>query len=103
MGQLRSQHNPRTAAGPGGNTKRHFASPSAWERGPSQQYSGCEAPQYLGDYDQAVEEEAIFDRCRRCCSDRDEEVHRVLLEKVLSKQAGIATAAEVTRSFGVVR
>ncbi|HEX4144688.1 MAG TPA: isochorismatase family cysteine hydrolase [Pirellulales bacterium] len=38
-----------------------------------------------------------------CCSDRDEEVHRVLLEKVLSKQATVATAAEVKRALGVVR
>ena len=35
-----------------------------------------------------------------CCSDRDEEVHRVLLEKVLAKQASVATAAEVARAFG---
>ena len=37
-----------------------------------------------------------------CCSDRDEEVHRVLVEKVLSKQASVATAAEVARAFGIV-
>lgn len=30
-----------------------------------------------------------------CCSDPDEEVHRVLLEKVLSKQASVVTSAEV--------
>jgi nicotinamidase-related amidase len=38
-----------------------------------------------------------------CCSDRDEEVHRVLLEKVLAKQASVATAADVTRAFGAAR
>jgi nicotinamidase-related amidase len=35
-----------------------------------------------------------------CCSDPDAEVHRVLLEKVLSKQADVVTAADVTRGFG---
>ena len=37
-----------------------------------------------------------------CCSDRDEEVHRVLVEKVLAKQASVATAAEVARAIGSV-
>jgi nicotinamidase-related amidase len=35
-----------------------------------------------------------------CCSDRDEEVHRVLVEKVLSKQARVATATDVAKAFG---
>jgi nicotinamidase-related amidase len=35
-----------------------------------------------------------------CCSDRDEEVHRLLIDKVLSKQAALATGAEVTKAFG---
>lgn len=35
-----------------------------------------------------------------CCSDRDEEVHRVLIDKVLSKQASVATASEAARAFG---
>ena len=38
-----------------------------------------------------------------CCSDRDEEVHRVLMDKVLAKQASVATAAEVTRALGIAR
>ncbi len=35
-----------------------------------------------------------------CCSDRDEELHRVLMDKVLSKQAAVVTAAEAARAFG---
>jgi nicotinamidase-related amidase len=31
-----------------------------------------------------------------CCSDRDPEVHRVLLEKVFARQTTVTTAAEVT-------
>jgi nicotinamidase-related amidase len=31
---------------------------------------------------------------RDCCADRDDEVHRVLLDKVLARQATIVTAAE---------
>ena len=38
-----------------------------------------------------------------CCSDPDAELDRVLMEKILAKQATVATAAEVTRAFGVKR
>lgn len=31
---------------------------------------------------------------RDCCADRDDEVHRVLLDKVLARQAAVVTAAE---------
>jgi nicotinamidase-related amidase len=34
-----------------------------------------------------------------CCADRDEEVHRVLLEKVLVRQATVVSAGEVTAAF----
>jgi nicotinamidase-related amidase len=36
-----------------------------------------------------------------CCSDGDEEAHRVLLEKVFPRQATITTAAGVARAIGV--
>jgi nicotinamidase-related amidase len=32
---------------------------------------------------------------RDCCSDRDEEVHRVLMEKVFPRQAAVVTAADL--------
>ena len=35
-----------------------------------------------------------------CCSDGDEEVHRVLLEKVFSRQATITTAAGLAQAIG---
>ena len=35
-----------------------------------------------------------------CCSDKDEEVHRVLLERVFPRQAHVATAAEVIKALG---
>jgi nicotinamidase-related amidase len=35
-----------------------------------------------------------------CCSDRDEEVHRVLLDKVFPQQATITTAAGLARAIG---
>jgi nicotinamidase-related amidase len=35
-----------------------------------------------------------------CCSDRDEEVHRVLLDKVFPRQATITTAAGLARAIG---
>jgi isochorismate hydrolase len=35
-----------------------------------------------------------------CCSDRDEETHRVLLEKVFPRQATITTAAGLTQAIG---
>ena len=38
-----------------------------------------------------------------CCSDRDEEVHRVLLEKVFPWQATIATAAGLEQAIGARR
>jgi nicotinamidase-related amidase len=38
-----------------------------------------------------------------CCSDGDEEVHRVLLEKVFPRQATITTAAGVAQAIGVGR
>lgn len=34
-----------------------------------------------------------------CCADRDPEVHRVLLEKVLARQTTVTTAAEVLQSL----
>jgi nicotinamidase-related amidase len=34
-----------------------------------------------------------------CCSDRDAEVHRVLLEKVFSRQAKVVTSEELLSSF----
>jgi nicotinamidase-related amidase len=34
---------------------------------------------------------------RDCCSDRDEEVHRVLVEKVFPRQASVVTADDVLR------
>jgi nicotinamidase-related amidase len=34
---------------------------------------------------------------RDCCSDRDEEVHRVLMEKVFPRQAAVVTAADLCR------
>jgi nicotinamidase-related amidase len=34
-----------------------------------------------------------------CCSDPDEEVHRVLMEKIFGKQASVVTVAEITRAF----
>jgi nicotinamidase-related amidase len=36
-----------------------------------------------------------------CCSDADEEAHRVLLEKVFPRQATITTAAGVAQAIGV--
>jgi nicotinamidase-related amidase len=38
-----------------------------------------------------------------CCSDGDEEAHRVLLEKVFPRQATITTAAGVAQAIGAVR
>ena len=38
-----------------------------------------------------------------CCSDRDEETHRVLLEKVFPRQATITTAAELAQAIGAGR
>jgi nicotinamidase-related amidase len=35
-----------------------------------------------------------------CCSDRDGDVHRVLVEKVFLRQAAVVTAAEVVHAFG---
>jgi nicotinamidase-related amidase len=35
-----------------------------------------------------------------CCADRDEEVHRVLMEKVFPRQADILTAADVLATLG---
>jgi hypothetical protein len=35
-----------------------------------------------------------------CCSDRDPEVHRVLTEKVFSRQAKVITAAEFLAAMG---
>ena len=34
-----------------------------------------------------------------CCSDRDGEVHRVLLEKVFPRQAQVASAADIARAL----
>ncbi|HVY48194.1 MAG TPA: isochorismatase family cysteine hydrolase [Minicystis sp.] len=34
-----------------------------------------------------------------CCSDRDPEVHRVLLEKVFPRQAAVSTADDVAKAF----
>jgi nicotinamidase-related amidase len=38
-----------------------------------------------------------------CCSDADEETHRVLLEKVFPRQATITTAAGVAQAIGAGR
>jgi nicotinamidase-related amidase len=38
-----------------------------------------------------------------CCSDGDEEAHRVLLEKVFPRQATITTAAGVAQAIGAGR
>jgi nicotinamidase-related amidase len=38
-----------------------------------------------------------------CCSDRDEEVHRMLLERVFPRQATITTAAGLAQAIGVER
>jgi nicotinamidase-related amidase len=38
-----------------------------------------------------------------CCSDRDEEAHRVLLEKVFPRHATIATAAGLAQAIGAGR
>jgi nicotinamidase-related amidase len=38
-----------------------------------------------------------------CCSDGDEEAHRVLLEKVFPRQATITTAAELAQAIGAGR
>jgi nicotinamidase-related amidase len=38
-----------------------------------------------------------------CCSDGDEEAHRVLLEKIFPRQATITTAAGLARAIGVER
>ena len=38
-----------------------------------------------------------------CCSDRDEETHRVLLEKVFPRQATITTAAGLAQAIGAGR
>src|SRR6202035_87074 len=38
-----------------------------------------------------------------CCSDSDEETHRVLLEKVFPRQATITTAARLAQAIGVGR
>ena len=38
-----------------------------------------------------------------CCSDGDEEVHRVLLEKVFPRQATITTAAGLAQAMGAGR
>jgi len=35
-----------------------------------------------------------------CCADADEEVHRVLTEKVLARQAAVVTAGEVAAALG---
>lgn len=35
-----------------------------------------------------------------CCSDRDAEVHRVLVEKVFPRQAKVITAAEFIAALG---
>jgi len=35
-----------------------------------------------------------------CCSDRDAEVHRVLLEKIFPRQARVITAAEFAAAIG---
>lgn len=40
---------------------------------------------------------------RDCCSDRDDEAHRVLLEKVFPWQATITTAAELEQAIGAGR
>jgi hypothetical protein len=34
-----------------------------------------------------------------CCADADEEVHRVLTQKVFVRQATVASAAEVTEAL----
>ena len=36
---------------------------------------------------------------RDCCSDRDVEVHRVLMEKVFPRQAAVASADEITAAI----
>jgi nicotinamidase-related amidase len=36
---------------------------------------------------------------RDCCSDRDEEVHRVLMEKVFPRQAAVVTAEELRKAL----
>jgi nicotinamidase-related amidase len=38
-----------------------------------------------------------------CCSDRDEEAHRVLLERIFPRQATITTAAGLTQAIGAGR
>jgi hypothetical protein len=38
-----------------------------------------------------------------CCSDRDEETHRVLLEKVFPWQATVTTAAGLEQAIGARR
>ena len=35
-----------------------------------------------------------------CCADADEEVHRVLTEKILARQAAVTTADELTAALG---
>jgi nicotinamidase-related amidase len=37
-----------------------------------------------------------------CCADRDEEVHRVLIEKILVRQATVVSASDVTAAFAKV-
>jgi len=32
---------------------------------------------------------------RDCCSDKDQEVHRILMDKVFTRQATVATAQEI--------
>jgi nicotinamidase-related amidase len=34
-----------------------------------------------------------------CCADRDQEVHRVLIDKVLPRQANVLPASEVTEAI----
>jgi len=38
---------------------------------------------------------------RDCCSDRDEEVHRVLMDKILPRQASVITLADLLAAFPV--
>ena len=38
-----------------------------------------------------------------CCSDRDEEVHRVLVEKIFPRQAALVCAADVVQALGAGR
>jgi nicotinamidase-related amidase len=40
---------------------------------------------------------------RDCCADPDEEVHRVLMDKVLPRQAQLVTAADVRAALGAAR